>query len=123
VTAPALLADIEARGARVTIRGDRLRVEAPRGVLTPSLRALLLEVKPALLGLLASRAPTTSTDSPRAPSGYAFPWPDLLVGLGVRRVQPFDLCADCRSGTWVAYGARPLCLVCARQRGAATGTD
>ncbi len=52
---------------------------------------------------------------------YAFPWPDALPGLGRRRVQAFDLCADCGSGTWVRYGAAPLCLGCAR--GLASGHD
>ena len=35
------------------MNGDRLRVEAPRGVLTPDLRAQLVEAKPGLLRLLA----------------------------------------------------------------------
>lgn len=48
----ALLADLRARGVTLTAKGDRLRVEAPAGVLTPALRAVLVEQKPALMGLL-----------------------------------------------------------------------
>jgi hypothetical protein len=49
---------------------------------------------------------------------YAFPWPNALPGLGPRRVQPFDLCADCGAGSWAAYGSRVCCLACARRRAA-----
>jgi hypothetical protein len=49
--------------------------------------------------------------SARRPS--ATPWPDRLPGLGRRRVQAFDRCSDCGTGTWVAYGSRVLCLACA----------
>jgi hypothetical protein len=61
----------------------------------------------AALGLPAPIGPPTT----RRPC--ATPWPDTLPGLGRRRVQAFDLCADCGTGTWVAYGSRVLCLPCA----------
>jgi hypothetical protein len=48
---------------------------------------------------------------------YMWPWPASLTGLGPRTVHPLSPCADCGGGTWCSYGARPLCLACARQRG------
>jgi hypothetical protein len=67
-----------------------------------------------------------SAESPPARSSYAYPWPDELPGLGPRQVGPFIACAQCAPGavdvhpapcgTWVRYGALPLCLGCARAR-------
>jgi hypothetical protein len=58
-----------------------------------------------------------SLTPPRAgESQYAFPWPDSIPGLGHRRVQAFNKCTDCGVGTWIAYGSRVLCLVCATRR-------
>jgi hypothetical protein len=48
-TAETLIRDLSARGVRLSRNGDKLRVEAPAGVLTPTLRAMLLEAKPAIL--------------------------------------------------------------------------
>lgn len=51
MSAPAetLIRDLSACGVRLSRNGDKLRVEAPAGVLTPSLRAMLLEAKPSIL--------------------------------------------------------------------------
>jgi hypothetical protein len=78
-------------------------------------------------GLCANPTPALGLSSPGATAppvswrwrpgsapAYAFPWPDTLPGLGRRRVQAFGLCADCRTGSWVTYGDRVLCLACAR---------
>jgi hypothetical protein len=59
----------------------------------------------------ALRLPAPTGPPTRRPSATL--WPDTLPGLGPRRVQAFDRCADCGTGTWVAYGARLLCLPCA----------
>ncbi|MHB8763134.1 MAG: TubC N-terminal docking domain-related protein [Deferrisomatales bacterium] len=56
MTALALLRDIEAQGIRLEAQGDRLRVDAPAGALTPELRAALAEHKPELLRVLAAGA-------------------------------------------------------------------
>jgi hypothetical protein len=65
----------------------------------------------------ASATPPVSGRERAVPlPAYAFPWPDALSDLGHRRVQAFDLCADCRTGSWVVYGDRALCLACARSR-------
>jgi len=53
VTALDLLADLRARGVLLSTYSDRLHVDAPRGVLTDSDRALLAEHKMELLAALA----------------------------------------------------------------------
>ena len=47
------LAKLERSGVVVKVTGDRLRVEAPRGVLTEALRARLAECKPELIVAMA----------------------------------------------------------------------
>jgi TubC N-terminal docking domain len=55
MTARALLDDLRRQRARVTVTpAGRLRIEAPRGVVTAAVKAVLAEHKPALLALLAS---------------------------------------------------------------------
>jgi hypothetical protein len=49
---PELLADLRRRGVRFTVTGDRLRLSAPRGVLTPFELDDLRAAKPALLTAL-----------------------------------------------------------------------
>ncbi len=82
ITPAALLHDLQARGARVTVTPpDHLRVEAGPGVLTDLDRARLRQYKAALLALLAShdalpapicltcrRRPTTPTTGARCPT-------------------------------------------------------
>lgn len=53
--APALLAELQARGFRVRAADGQVRI-APAGALTPDLRDRILSVKPELLRLLAPRA-------------------------------------------------------------------
>jgi hypothetical protein len=67
----------------------------------------------------AARQHSTLNSSTRVSSSYAFPWPDVLRGLGARRTCPFDFCIDCAAGTWVRYGGVALCLRCAQRREAA----
>jgi len=70
----------------------------------------------------AATSPVPAPGSPRdIHAAYAFPWPDVLPGLGSRRVVAFTPCLDCvdageRSSTWIAYGAYPLCLAHAKAR-------
>lgn len=67
---------------------------------------------------LASRV-ATLTARPGLAAGssrYAYPWPDALAGLGVRRVGPFDQCVDCERWSWARYGTTVLCLACVRRR-------
>lgn len=52
MTAATLLAELRTRGATVAAVGDRLRIEAPAGTVTPEMRAALAKHKAALLTLL-----------------------------------------------------------------------
>ncbi|ODS52928.1 MAG: hypothetical protein ABS36_15865 [Acidobacteria bacterium SCN 69-37] len=56
-----LVRDLEARGISLTVVGDRLRLSAPTGVVTPELRETLQAQKPAILAYLLERA---ATDAP-----------------------------------------------------------
>jgi hypothetical protein len=53
MTLEVLLGRLAALDVKLTVRGDRLRVEAPAGALTAELRAALAEQKAALLDLLS----------------------------------------------------------------------
>lgn len=79
----ALLADLEARGVTFAVAGDRLRATAPKGTLTPSLRATLEARKPELLRVLAYREAVRSwwtlTAGPAADqTALAETWPTLV---------------------------------------------
>ena len=52
MTAIEILTLLHGHGVTLTARGDRLRVDAPPGTLTPALRAALREHKTAVLDLL-----------------------------------------------------------------------
>jgi hypothetical protein len=52
MTPAALLAKLIREGASMVVVGDRLRVEAPTGVLTAAVRQALAVNKPAIVGLL-----------------------------------------------------------------------
>lgn len=56
MTAVALLAELRSRGASVAVVGDRVRVEAPAGTITPEIRQTLASYKPALLAILNDEA-------------------------------------------------------------------
>jgi hypothetical protein len=109
VTAGALIKDLRGRGITLRPVGDRLRVEAPRGVLTAQERELLAAQKSELLILLT----TAASSSPTGIRGWMYPWPDALPGLGQLRVDAFEMCAGCVRVTWVFYGSTPLCFRCA----------
>lgn len=93
-----LLRDLTTRGVRLAAKGDRLRIEAPAGVLTPADRAALAAHKHDLVELLARDA-----------------WAADLERTGV----PGSPCQACRSPlSWVedwptAGDGRWLCATCA----------
>lgn len=58
-TLEALLADLEQRGIKLRVEGDRLRYSAPHGALTPPLMAQLKERKAELLSFLRHTLPTS----------------------------------------------------------------
>src|SRR6266480_7552519 len=60
-----LLSDLQNLDIHLERAGDKLRVDAPKGALTPELRAILLEQKAALLALL-SGPPSCSEETEQA---------------------------------------------------------
>ena len=66
VTAAELLAHLERLEVRVWAEGDQLRLSAPKGAISPELRAMLVERKAELLALLAllGSAPGSGDSSP-----------------------------------------------------------
>ncbi len=50
-----LLAELERRNVKLTLAGDKLRLDAPAGVLTPELKDAVRRQKPALIALLEAR--------------------------------------------------------------------
>ena len=72
-------------GARLSLRGDRLAVDAPTGALTPEIKASLADHKPALLALLADPGPppvTAAAQSDRSMAGR------VARALGTTRERP-----------------------------------
>ena len=83
VSAAALLADLDAAGATVALDGDRLRLRAPRGVLTDALR---VRVEAHRAGIVA--ALTMPAERMIVHEGFpAGSWPAHLIPPGV--------CLDC----------------------------
>lgn len=64
MTGAVLLADLDRQGVRLIARGDRLRVEAPPGVVTPGLLDQIRDCKAELLRLLTAPVPAEGTASP-----------------------------------------------------------
>ncbi len=62
-----LLSDLQNLDIHLECVGDKLRVDAPKGALTPELRTILVEQKTALLALL-SGPPSCSEETEQAPS-------------------------------------------------------
>lgn len=62
-----LLADLTARGVLLTVDGDKLKVDAPAGALTPVLRAALSERKAELLAYLNRASAPAAPEVIRVP--------------------------------------------------------
>jgi len=63
--ATSLIESLSGRGVEITRRGDRLRIVAPHGAVTPEIRQALAAQKPALLAVL----PDTESESHHAATG------------------------------------------------------
>lgn len=57
MSASALLAELRAAGATLAVAGDRLKVQAAPGIITPELTARLKAAKPDLLAILGGAMP------------------------------------------------------------------
>jgi hypothetical protein len=130
VTAAAFLEDLRARGVAVRAVGDRLRVEAPPGVLTAAVVARLREEKPALLRFLAPPTPAdpevarrlvaftsqleawTAAGCPGVPllvlPDAPAPRAGSCVSCGVAIPAGGWRCASCRGAVELALGLSPM---------------
>jgi hypothetical protein len=90
MTTAELLAFLRVHDIRLTVTNDRLRVDAPTGVLTPDVRAALVREKAAFLTVLA---PVTEFVSLKG--GLAVPRPALELVLTLER-RGFSQVLDAR---------------------------
>jgi hypothetical protein len=81
MTAKAVLNHLRSLGVRVSVEGDRLRIDAPAGVLTPEVKAVIAENRAELIRLL---------------QGNMSP-----VVLGPNGEDPLDYRHDPLTGEWV----------------------
>ncbi len=74
MNATSLISDLRARGVFLAAIGDRLRVDAPVGVVSPDLRAALAQHKPELVRLLSrpSDARRTALDGPYVETAHGY---------------------------------------------------
>lgn len=97
--AVALLRRLREAGCELQAEGDRLRVNAPKGVLTDELRSLIRQHKPELLRLLA---PVQDRRARLAPAS-------ITLALSLRRDGTCYVCGG--SQWWLSvYGALVCCL-------------
>ncbi|GGJ42835.1 non-ribosomal peptide synthetase [Deinococcus roseus] len=83
-----LLADLKKRGIRLSLQGDRLDIQAPRGALSQELRTELLKHREKLLALLRTARNTPALDV------------QALVSRPAERFQPFPL-TDLQHAYWL----------------------
>ena len=115
----ALFFELQAAGVTLTARGDRLKVEAARGTITPELLARMKAAKPDLLAILTGNTPAISgLSKPRGsiPNDTAsvdtVPAPDLPL---LEALEEFDALDNYRMEflEWLAIpGCLPALLLC-----------
>jgi len=64
MSAAALLAELRADGVILAANGDKLAIEAARGILTPELMARMRAAKPELMAILAGDLPANDDTEP-----------------------------------------------------------
>jgi hypothetical protein len=75
----ALLARLRSEDVRLAPDGDHLIVDAPKGLLTPTLKDTLLHHKAALLSLLQEDAPTAEITPADLPADWRVEWEELAA--------------------------------------------
>jgi hypothetical protein len=101
MTAVELVQAVEATGARMEVIGDRLRIEAPAGVITPELQDAIRERKPEMLQILDAGAKTARQQVFELIKRYQCP--DRCGPLVLQdRARDCWFCPGCR--LWVVEG-------------------
>ena len=75
MTATALLDELHTKGVHLTVEGERVAVDAPKGVLTDALRQAIRQHKKALRALLAQPANDAAAIAPCTQEAYTHPAP------------------------------------------------
>lgn len=112
MTAQALVTMCHKAGVLLTVTDDaHLRVEAPRGVLTPELRAALVDQKPTLLAVLARLEDMRATAG-QTPIAVADPTigggPGRCFSCGVpfAEANAYGRCTPCSIAADIYYAAQ-----------------
>jgi hypothetical protein len=110
--AEALLADLLAAGAIPVMESERLRIEAPPGVLTPSRRQAIEGALPELRAIVASRYRSRQECTARRPCRRMSICAEPVDG------RPCGIPATCcLCGAPLAPGRKYLCAACAEGTG------
>ncbi len=105
-----LLTELERRNVKVSLAGDKLRVEAPAGVLTPDLKEVLIKHKPLIMVLLKmnSTNPPLKIAKPEANQFVEVQnmtaWPGIVVPI--YRTRP-----DCMAAGRCKWLTKDDCLL------------
>ena len=102
MTAAELLAELRHRGVRLEAIDDRLRYAAPKGALTPDLRAAMADRKAELLACLAGASPAPIRTVP-APVAAPEPPPHACPDCGAA-VTGANRCPEC----WARWDSTPV---------------
>lgn len=85
MNATALLSRLRSSGVTLTVRGDKIRWQAPRGVMTPELRREIVKHKPDIIEALRPAAPgnveLTEIERHVEQDGYVLLWASELDDL------------------------------------------
>ena len=108
MTATALLDELRTRGVHLTIEGEHVAVDAPKGALTDALRQAIRAHKPDLLRLLAQT--TSAHESPLAEVPVLRP--SAVLGPSSQHIEDLETCAL----TWRFWERPGACHACGTTR-------
>ena len=111
MNASALLTDLRSRGISLSVSGERLSIDAPKGTVTPDLLAALVEHKADLIRLLGTDDEDVTwrieAMRPQVPRTGAIP---CLLARPEAKTSPRGTCVSC--GDPLTEGRRIRCAPC-----------
>lgn len=113
MTAETLLAEVAALGVRLSASGDKLRIEAQTGAITPALRDRLAAAKPELIARLQAEAPAAEATPEPAPAPH--PGLDAILSMPLEAVGRRSLAVRVKlpdgSECWFCSGAAEVVIL------------
>ncbi len=103
MSAAALVAELRSAGVVLAVEGERLRVNAPRGVLTPEQRAAIATEKDAVMALLMAEADALALDSLDAVLGDDGAEPEPLPATDPALAETVANARALDSADWAAW--------------------